>query len=1010
MFTIAWLSVRSIRRSGIYSRSSLVNRYRLGCTLNYSVATSKIKRETPDAGTSTLEVIRNNVATRERLRYEALNEYVESLNEPITTENISFLYDCISRYLPQVAYQQKAELIGKLWAKVKLWKSPAQDDYVSWMRALGDCEADIVLDHLQSELNCIEPTMKLYEELLYLVSSHGQPGEAVEILDRIKQQEFPLTETIFNALIVAHSRDKNLEAVESVLELMTAASLTPNNETQFEMARAYINNDLAENSKEIIDLAEFSTRQLLELLKTVLRQTASSSTEDWIHKLVQKLPGEVQRHRDISPIIKNFMIEQIHIHNRPKDVLRMLKCLPTPAIHADNDDIYGAFLLNELFETNQPFAVIKSFCDFLVSEGRNPRAVFVATEMSLRRHSPQSMDFLRFLATVEPLKPHYFWPLFIEGYQMNGEQGVIDLIVEMKSLSVQVDSDTINIYIIPRIPLILKNIIKGIQLITDSGMKMAELAGPLLLHLLATERFDDFHLVLNTYPSQVVGEQFLVPLVKNVHPKSVPKDILKVLKTLLDHTKLPTNTDINGSFIVEMANVGKFVPLQGFISEIVKHRIKISQTAKSRAEERIRTSKSLTPELQTHLLESLSKIDLDGSVPLPGVAYLESKHPKDMSYNELESHLAELEGKQLNTRGVLRKLLQLAVKEKRYEKALQLKVKCDELAMNFSPGMLASCIELYTKSDLINDAQQVWAELEEKFPEFVIDEHKAIDFATFLIKHDMVERAKEILLKRAKRNVIGENNNKNVWHLLNALAEQGTNKQANHSIKAFLDFLVKLKYCRHTNTLLGPLVRERLLKKDLRGAVSEYKDILKRHRKTPLNLELMTILVSIKNGQNDGYGEFTETEVMEMIGDVFKAVEHVHGLAPAKTSLLFATAEGGTDKQVRKILMDPSVRVDPQALQRQCEYLGKSGKTEPLLRLIKSSRGLPHSVINEQQLWCVLMQTLAKQNHIDEAVRLFDQLLEEDEFKVNKEIAEIVIDLLKRNNLELPPRLQTFDV
>lgn len=965
----------------------------------------------PEQTSAMLDIIKSHVATRERLRYDTLNDYVESLNEPITTENISFLYECIARYLPQAASNHKADLIAKLWTKVKLWKSPSQEDYVSWLRAQRECGTEIVWSQLQQELDNVQPSMKLFEELLYFVSSFGQSEETVQILDRIKEQEFPLTEKIFNALIMAHSRDKNVASFESVLELMTMANLSPNNETQFEMARAYINNDMWTNSQEIMDLADFSTHQLIKLLKCSLLKSA---TDEWVTMLVQKLPKEVLKHREIFPLFKNFLIELIHVHNRPSDVLVLLKCLPKPPM-SENEDVYGAFIINELFEANQSFAVIKSLCDFLVTDGRNPRAAFVATEMSLRRHSPHSMDLLRFLGTFEPLKAHYFWSLFIAEFQSNGEQGVIDLIVEMKSLNVDLDTDTVSIYVLPRLPLILKDIKSGIQIITEAGIKMSALSSPLLLQLLTGERYDDFNLVLNTYSSKVPGEQFLSPLVKSVHENSNPRTILKVLKTLLDRSKLPENADLNGSFLLEMTASGKLVLLPGFVDDMLKLKIKISVLSKSRLEDKIKTAKVLSPDQRDQLLGSLKGLMTDDSTPLSsGSAFLESKHPRDMNFDDLESHFAELTEKEMNPRGILRKLLQLAVKEKRFEKALEFKAKCDELGMDFSPGMLASCIELYTRAGTPEQAKAAWGELEKKYPNFVVDEHKAIDLAAFLIKSkkdkEGVEEAKQLLIKRAQQKVVfGENNNKNVWHLLTVLSEQSINS-GEHLTKSFLNFLVKHKYCRHTNTLLGPLVREWLYKKDLRNAIVEYKDIAKRYRKTPLNLELLTILVGLKNGQHAEYGNFTEVEVMDMIGDVFKSVEQVHGLPAAKTSLLFATAEGGTDKQVRKILMDPNVRIDPQALHRQCEYLGRAGKTDALFRLIKSSRGLSHNIINESQLWTVLMQTLAKQNHIDEAVRLFDRLLEEDEFKLTKEIAVIVIDLLKRNNLELPSRLQTFNL
>lgn len=93
------------------------------------------------------------------------------------------------------------------------------------------------------------------------------------------------------------------------------------------------------------------------------------------------------------------------------------------------------------------------------------------------------------------------------------------------------------------------------------------------------------------------------------------------------------------------------------------------------------------------------------------------KHPRDMSIDELECHLVELEAKDMNSRGVLRRLLQLCVRDdSKLERALEIKRKCDELGVHQSPGMLASIVELYVKKKDLRNAEQHLEKLQKTYP------------------------------------------------------------------------------------------------------------------------------------------------------------------------------------------------------------------------------------------------------------------------------------------------------
>lgn len=58
---------------------------------------ANLTKKDEEISQTTLDVIKKSVSSRERISYSTFNEYVESLNEPVTTVDISFLYECIAR-------------------------------------------------------------------------------------------------------------------------------------------------------------------------------------------------------------------------------------------------------------------------------------------------------------------------------------------------------------------------------------------------------------------------------------------------------------------------------------------------------------------------------------------------------------------------------------------------------------------------------------------------------------------------------------------------------------------------------------------------------------------------------------------------------------------------------------------------------------------------------------------------------------------------------------------------
>lgn len=338
---------------------------------------------------------------------------------------------------------------------------------------------------------------------------------------------------------------------------------------------------------------------------------------------------------------------------------------------------------------------------------------------------------------------------------------------------------------------------------------------------------------------------------------------------------------------------------------------------------------------------------------------------------------------------------------------------CEAENVNLSPGMLSSIFDLMVKTKNIKKAFTALDQLKQTYPKFTVDEHKIIDFASLLVENGKIHEAKQLLEQHAAVSKIrsGANVLKNIWQLLaNVAVFSAANQKTGptNQAKEFLEFLIKLGYCEYHNTLFGPIIREHLLKSEYKLAVEEFIEIATTKRKTPLHYELMKTLIKILNDPNpEETYNVTATEAKDLLQDVIKHTSKVHGSENTNVSVVIAFAESGTEKQLRKLLIDPSVQLNTTHLIKQCEYLSGTGAVTVLIKLAKCSRGITNS-IKEEHLYEILLNQFDQNNNCTSAIELFEKIIENDEFKVTQEFARKLTNLLKRNNLEIPSTVKLY--
>lgn len=322
--------------------------------------------------------------------------------------------------------------------------------------------------------------------------------------------------------------------------------------------------------------------------------------------------------------------------------------------------------------------------------------------------------------------------------------------------------------------------------------------------------------------------------------------------------------------------------------------------------------------------------------------------------------------------------------------------------------MLASILDLMIRKKNLTEAVETFEQLKKLYPAFAVDDFKVVDLASLMIENDRLEDAREILQARAAAKLRGGAYcQKNVWALLTNVAafSARTGSTINQS-REFLDFLIKLGYCTYHNTLLGPIIKEHLLKNEISKAMAEFETVAAEHKKTPMHFELMTKLIELSNRKDDE--NMSPAEAKEMLSKLTGIVSSIHGSANSNVNLVVAIAKAGTEGQLRKILMDPKLDLNAESLVKQCEYLSASGAETTLFKLAKCSRGVGRiaAAFKEQDLYNLLLNEYIRENNVTAALALFERIVEDEDITIANDFTRKLADLLEKNNLELPSVVQ----
>lgn len=405
--------------------------------------------------------------------------------------------------------------------------------------------------------------------------------------------------------------------------------------------------------------------------------------------------------------------------------------MPKPNFQENQDiDTYGVFLLHALFRANCELEKIIDIAIKLEDTNKNTRALHIAAEIALKRSPPMALPIFEALVKREQsLRPHYFWPLMMYNFRRHNEAGILRTLKIMQEFKVECDHQTIVQYVLPRLSLVLTNPQMALKQLDEAGVKTSLVLTPIISHMLTQNKWFEVTPLVDAYTTKINTSDLVSPLCSvAVHVRATKRyhQFVKLLNAL-SNKNIDRKQDFVGQFLIELLSSQARVrndlqSLQRLLGEMQKIGLSISPAAVTALQTLLTSDNDDKNESLQNInqkLKEMTKRHLNLANSTEDGSLISSsfiKHPRDMTVDELECHLVELEAKQMNTRGVLRRLLQVCVRDNRLERALEIKNKCDKLKVQTSPGMLASIFEMYCKLDDLDNAQKSLQVLQQTYP------------------------------------------------------------------------------------------------------------------------------------------------------------------------------------------------------------------------------------------------------------------------------------------------------
>ncbi|XP_048517733.1 leucine-rich PPR motif-containing protein, mitochondrial isoform X2 [Dendroctonus ponderosae] len=794
-----------------------------------------------------------------------------------------------------------------------------------------------------------------YKLLFENASEVGAMSDMFKILELMKQQNIGLDGDIVKHLVLGHVIQGGLKSAHTVLSTLRSAQIFENNDVKLAIFKGLIRRGNYMEFKKAVEIypIQLTGDQLLSFIE----EMGLNGLESWL--------AEIKGFYSHVPISRTFQIdvERLCIH-----LIHMDQPVAAMNIYAQFVGLrpnvsFGWSLLKEMLHSEIDIATIISLAKNISEKEMNPCIMESLSELALKfKYEKQAWALLKNLDFV---RPHYFWPLLVENGRTNGEIGIFSTLTRIKEFNVNLDADTLEFYVLPNCD--LSNCKLLLLKLENVGFTVHQILSPLLVVLLKQNETKMAAELCSLYNVNISREGFLRLLAKSWSSTKDSSSVLVLLARYCESNQV--EQDLVGSFLIQIVKLGMttayFSHYLALMKLIRKQRLKVTNQSAYTLQDICKPFITTTVQKE---FDSIIASLVDLALNLPDSSSI--IHPKNMNLDELECHLIELREKNMEIRGVLRKLIQLHAGNGKVQRVKELRELFRQSGYSESAGMKSAIMHSYIVGEQLDEAINLYDELKLSHPDFKLDNYKIIDLVKLLVENNRFNEGVSIINEQSSKSKQAGNIQaiqRNCRALLKACKTE-------EQVEEMFALLMKNGLCVACNVTLGPLIEICLKTGQTGKAVERYIELSQKYKCTPFQLE---ILKAVSKEQNSA-----------VLDRLLKATEAVHGSAAAQLGLIAALAENGQQNALRNALLNMTRPID-RLLEKRCARWAEERKLEPLQCLANASSRLKHSYVDIDVIHNSIIDIYDINNDCDGALAFFDSVSDEKSSQLAKRVEEM---------------------
>lgn len=354
--------------------------------------------------------------------------------------------------------------------------------YKALLQVYLDNGHQFACNEIMSEIHAqrLKPDQTTYELMLEQLCRSGSMDVAMQFVNKIKSNDFQLTENIYCSLMIGYARVGNMARCLAFMDEMKVQGVEQTVHTTITLMKCYARRGDIDALIDVFDSYVIENNRIESgLILTVIAELCLNDHENKAAALVRRIQQPIGWHQ----LVHNTILMLIS-RGKIEGAYTLLKTMPRATLADGRLVEIGNFFLKQMIKNDHPVDVIIAMSRRITADGLNPRPIYIILEQALRLENVNisigALEELRNLC--EPIRQHYFWPLLCcEG--TSGKEQLFKIIRQMRNeFDLTPNAQTVTNFILPHLKeLPSEQIIEELSVL---DIPMTTIIPPIVLHSL----------------------------------------------------------------------------------------------------------------------------------------------------------------------------------------------------------------------------------------------------------------------------------------------------------------------------------------------------------------------------------------------------------------------------------------------------------------------------------------------------------------------------------------------